>query len=122
MKPDSFRAATAREIGRELADRPPLRSIPRPADAAMPQRTLTDVHDALRTWFGPEYDLDAIDTVLVTAAVERLDGDPLWLLIISGSGAAKTETTQSLGGSGAIVTSTITSEGALLSGTPNREK
>ena len=44
----------------------------------------------------------------------RLDGDPLWLLIISGSGNAKTETVQALDGAGATVTSTISSEGALL--------
>jgi hypothetical protein len=30
--------------------------------------------------------------MLAAAAVERLDGDPLWLLIISGSGNTKTET------------------------------
>lgn len=30
--------------------------------------------------------------MLCTIAAERLDGDPLWLLIISGSGNAKTET------------------------------
>jgi len=85
-------------------------------------RTIHDVHAAFRRWLGSEYDLDAIDTVLATAAVERLDGDPLWVLVISGSGNAKTETVQSLAGAGGIVTSTITSEGALLSGTPRREQ
>jgi hypothetical protein len=48
---------------------------------------------------------------------ERLDGDPLWLMVISGSGNAKTETVQSLSGAGALITSTISSEGALLSAT-----
>ena len=67
-------------------------------------------------------DLDAIDAVVATAAAERLEGDPAWLLVVSGPGAAKTETIQSLAGSGALVTSTISSEGALLSGTPKREK
>src|SRR5688572_20797030 len=84
--------------------------------------TLEDAHAVVRKWFGDEYDLDAFDATLATAAAERLDGDPLWLLIVSGSGAAKTETVQSLAGAGALVTSTITSEGALLSGTPAREK
>jgi hypothetical protein len=51
---------------------------------------------------------------------ERLGGDPLWLLLISGPGAAKTETVQSLSGAGAYVTSTITSEGALLSATSQK--
>src|SRR5262245_48861194 len=84
--------------------------------------TLEDVHETFRRWLGDEYDLAAIDAVLATAAAERLDGDPLWLLLISGSGAAKTETVSPLAGAGALVTSTITSEGALLSGTPSRDK
>ena len=41
---------------------------------------------------------------------------------MSGSGNAKSETVQSLAGAGAIVTSTITSEGALLSATPRKER
>ena len=89
-----------------------------------PQRpyTLAEVHDAFRKWFGEEYDLDVIDAALATAASERLSGDPLWLLVISGPGNAKTETVQSLSGAGAHVTSTIASEGALLSATSRRER
>src|SRR5688572_28623563 len=120
MRPDTFIKDTAREIGLEMADQPrPRPVLPRPA---RPGRTLADAHEVFQRWFGDEYDLDAIDAAMATAAVEALDGDPLWLLLISGSGNAKTETTQSLAGAGAIVTSTITSEGALLSGTPSREK
>ena len=84
--------------------------------------TLADVHEVFSRWLGVEYDLDAINVVLATAAVERLDGDPLWSLLVSGSGNAKTETVQALGGVGATITSTITSDGALLSGSPKREK
>src|SRR5262249_41822212 len=60
------------------------------------------------------------DVTLAASAVEQLTGDPLWVLVISGSGNAKTETVQSLAGAGALVTSTITSEGALLSATPRQ--
>ena len=84
--------------------------------------SLAEVHDVFRKWFGKEYDLDVIDAVLATAASERLSGDPLWLLVISGPGNAKTETVQSLSGAGAHVTSTIASEGALLSATSRRER
>jgi hypothetical protein len=84
--------------------------------------TLSEVHAAFRRWLGPDYDLDAIDAVMAAAAVAQLDGDPSWLWLVSGSGAAKTETVQSLAGARAIVTSTIASEAALLSGTPKREK
>jgi hypothetical protein len=84
--------------------------------------TLADVHAVFRRWLGDEYDIDTLNATLATAAVERLSGDPLWLLIVSGPGNAKTETVQALAGCGAHVTSTIASEGALLSGSPKRER
>jgi hypothetical protein len=83
---------------------------------------LREVRDVFTRWLGKDYDTEALEAVLATAAAERLTGDPTWLMLVSGSGAAKTETVQPLAGAGAIVTSTITSEGALLSGTPTREK
>ena len=54
--------------------------------------------------------LDVVNAVVAAAAAERLSGDPLWLLLVSGSGNAKTETVQALSGIGAIITSTITSD------------
>ncbi|MCP2327597.1 hypothetical protein HDA40_006104 [Hamadaea flava] len=80
------------------------------------------VHEAFNRWLGKEYDLDALDAVLCTAAAERLDGDPVWLLVVSGSGNAKTETVGALAGAGAAVTSTVASEGALLSATSHKDK
>ncbi len=90
----------------------------------LPERTATldDVHDAFLDWLGDDYDTDALDAVLAAAAVEQLDGDPLWLLLISGSGNAKTETAQALAGAGALVTSTISSPGALLSATSQKDR
>jgi hypothetical protein len=96
--------------------------LPLEPNAAAPAAGLTTVHDTFRRWLGKTYDLDAINVTLAAAAIERLDGDPLWILIVSGSGNAKTETVQSLSGAGAIIASTITSDGALLSGSPTREK
>lgn len=86
------------------------------------QTGLDAAHAAFRRWLGAEYDTGSLDAVLSVAASERLGGDPPWLLIVSGSGNAKTETVGALAGIGAHVTSTITSEGALLSATPNRDK
>jgi hypothetical protein len=74
---------------------------------------LADVHATFKKWLGEDYDTDVLDSVLAAAAAERLTGDPLWLLVISGPGNAKTETVQALAGAGARVTSTITSEGAI---------
>ena len=60
------------------------------------KRTLTDVHGIFRQWLGAEYDMDTLNATLACAAAERLKGDPLWLLIVSGPGNAKTETVQAL--------------------------
>jgi hypothetical protein len=87
-----------------------------------PRVSLEDLHKVFRTWFGDGYDLDVIDVVLAAAAVARLDGDPLWVLVVSGSGNTKTETVQALAGCGAYVTSTISSEGALLSAAPRKAR
>src|SRR5690606_9997833 len=83
---------------------------------------LAAAHDAYRRWFGDDYDLTALDCVLAAAAAERLDGDPAWLLVVSGSGAAKTETITPLAAAGAVVVSSINGEAALLSGTSARER
>ena len=83
---------------------------------------LADAHDVFARWLGVEFDLDALDVLLAVAAVERLDGDPVWLLVVSGSGAAKTELVVSLAGAGAIATSTISSPGALLSATSRKDR
>lgn len=83
---------------------------------------LADVHAVFRKWLGSDYDHQALDAVLATAASERLDGDPVWTLVISGSGNAKTETVGALVGIDATIVSTIASEGALLSATSTRER
>jgi hypothetical protein len=97
---------------------------PRAPSQPVPPLALSDAHTTFRRWFGDDYDTDALDIMLATVAVERFDdgSDPVWLLIISGPGAAKTETVLALDGIGATVTSAIASEAALLSATPRRER
>jgi DNA-binding transcriptional ArsR family regulator len=73
-------------------------------------------------WLGVDYDLGAIHLTLVAAAAIQLGGDPLWMMLVSGPGNAKTETVAALRDSGAHVVSTIASEGALLSGTSKGER
>jgi hypothetical protein len=87
-----------------------------------PKCSLEEAHAVFFKWLGKEYDLDVLDAMLATIASERLTGDPLWLLIIGGPGATKTETVSAAMGAGAHVTSTIASEGALLSGTSAKNK
>ncbi|AZC14568.1 bifunctional DNA primase/polymerase [Microbacterium sp. ABRD28] len=84
--------------------------------------TLAACHEAFRGWLGIDYDLQALNAVLAAAVIDRMDGDPAWLLVISGSGNAKTETVQPLAGAGAHVVSAIASEGALLSATSKGER
>jgi hypothetical protein len=79
-------------------------------------------HDVFRRWFGDEYDMGSLDAVLSVAATHHLDGDPPWLLIVSGAGNAKTETVAALSGAGAHAVSTISSEGALLSASKQKER
>ena len=93
-----------------------------PKRAPREARTLADVHAVFQKWFGKQYDLDAATATIAAAASERLTGDPLWLLLVAGPGGAKTETVQALAGAGAHVTSTIISEGALLSASPRKQR
>jgi hypothetical protein len=119
---------TTLKSGLDAGEKDPHPDLPddeAPAVAEAPQhpkRTLAEVHDVFRKWFGTKYEIDVINAALATAAAERLAGDPLWLLIVSGPGAAKTETVQSLVGAGAHIISTIASEGALLSATSRKSR
>ena len=104
----------------DLADQTPAAAVKETPQ--FPKRTLAEVHEIFHKWFGKEYDTDVIDAAMAAATAERLAGDPLWLLVISGPGNTKTETVQSLSGAGAYVTSTIASEGALLSASPRKSR
>ena len=97
---------------------------PAPKPAPPPAITLAEAHTVFHRWLGADYDTDALDAELAAVAVEKFnDGsDPVWLLVISGSAAAKTETVVALDGAGAIVTSAITGEAALLSATPKHDR
>lgn len=91
--------------------------------AAEQAQVLADATEVFRSWLGEEYDLDAMLFTCAVAAAERLAGDPLWGLIVSGPGAAKTETAQTLADlPNVVAVSTISSEGALLSATASRDQ
>jgi hypothetical protein len=108
---------------------PPIanREPPKPVEAPKPEPvkpvSLDELHTRFLYWFGEYYDLDAIDVSLCVVAVERLSGDPLWVLIVSGSGMTKSETVVPIARcDGAVMVSTITGEGALLSMTSNKDR
>lgn len=87
-----------------------------------PGEAISQTHKVFARWLGDDYDLDALDAVLSAAVSARFDGDPPWMLVVSGSGAAKTESVMPLAAAGALVVSTISGEAALLSGTSEKEK
>jgi hypothetical protein len=107
------------DIGREQG---PEAVRERLAQAQRVKTPLGQAHDVFRRWLGEDYDLATLDAMLAVAASERLSGDPAWLLIISGSGNAKTETVQATSGLGAHVVSTITSDAALFSASPRKQR
>jgi hypothetical protein len=90
--------------------------------ADIPGSLLAEVHTAYLQWLGDDYDLGALNVVLCAAAAEKLSGDPPWVLVVGGSGGAKTESVAPLGGAGAHIISTINGEAALLSGTPAKSR
>jgi hypothetical protein len=108
---------------------PAAEGKPAQQDTEVPPVSLDEAHTVFTKWFGDDYDTDALDAELAAVAVERFDdgSDPVWLLLVSGPGAAKTETAQALDGvntttSPALVVSCISSEAALLSGTSKRDR
>jgi hypothetical protein len=116
-------APAARSSPEPKAEEPEEEPEPAPASSEpkLPPR-LRATHNVFRKWLGTAYDMDVLDAVLAAGAAEQLSGDPLWLLVISGPGNAKTETVAALSGAGAIIISTIASEGALLSATSRKSK
>lgn len=119
--PDRPRDANPASVFPDLQTHELRPGFPAPSNEA-PAVALARAGEVFQKWLSSAYDLDSLHAVLATAAVEQLDGDPLWLMVVSGPGNTKTETVASLAGIGALVESTVSSEGALLSGTSKRER
>ncbi len=105
----------------QMSSKSPTKSQQRTVITAQ-RNLLQELHTKFKTWFGSHYDLAAIDATLAAAAMERLSGDPLWILIVSGASTAKSETVTRLEGCPRVVqVSTLTTEAALLSATGKNE-
>lgn len=116
-------------------------ATPAPARVAHPRRTVTGslaerldhARAVYRKWLGPSYDMDALLVSLAARAAHELDGEPVWVLTLSGPGNAKTEGLMPLGRTQAHpddassftqvrVVSEINGAPALLSGSSKKEK
>lgn len=117
-----FAPFTPPDIPGELQAGPETPPAPPFTPSDIPGERRGQVHGVYKRWLGSGYDTQALDAVLSAAAGGKLGGDPAWLLVVGGSGHAKTETVSPLAGAGATVVSTITGEAALLSGTSQRER
>ena len=85
--------------------------------------TLADVETVATKWLG-DTDPAPLRAILCAYAAHRwLAGDPVWLGLVGGSGVGKTERVMALASSPKVtLASSITSEGALLSASPRRDR
>lgn len=83
--------------------------------------TIDDARAAFQRWLYLP-DTGALDIVLATVAANRLDGDPVWTLIVGPPGGGKSEILTAISGLPDAYPAATLTEAALLSGTPKREK
>ncbi len=87
-----------------------------------PPTTLAQVEATWKRWFAGK-DLYPLHAVLGTIAANHLPGDPVWLMLVGGSGTGKTEAV--LAGNRIPHThpiSLVTGPAALLSATPKKDR
>jgi hypothetical protein len=82
--------------------------------------TLDEARANFRRWLHLP-DSGALDVVLATVAANRLEGDPVWTVVVGPPGGGKSELLNAVSGlDDSHPTATLT-EAALLSGTPKKE-
>src|SRR5947208_3683548 len=96
---------------------------PAPRSRSPRRLTLAELETVFARWI-PDDDLVPTRAVLAAyLANRRLDGDPVWLMLVGGSGVGKTERLIPLSVMPDVVLeSSITGPAALLSGTSKKER
>ena len=111
-----FRAPV--QVGPNISGKPPRRAAP-----VVPAMTMPQVEAAYARWLNDEDPVPTRVTHAVHVANVNLDGDPVWVVLVGGSGWGKTERIVPLSVMPEVVcVSTVTGEAALLSATPRRER
>jgi energy-coupling factor transporter ATP-binding protein EcfA2 len=95
-------------------------AVPSPWPAA-PSAELEDLIGTFRRWLHLP-DPAAVLVVLGTVAANRLEGDPVWTLLVGPPGGGKSELLVSLAGLHDVHPTATLTEAALLSGTSKRER
>ena len=86
-------------------------------------RTLADVEATFMHWIRDADPVPTRATLAAYVANQKLGGDPVWLMLVGGSGVGKTERIGPLGAMPDVVLeSSITGPAALLSGTGKKER
>jgi hypothetical protein len=96
--------------------------VPEKVAPDVPPMTMPQVEEVYATWL---HDGDSVTTRVVHAAYVAnmvLDGDPVWVLLVGGSGQGKTERLMPLAVMPRVYASSkLTGEAALLSATPKKD-
>lgn len=82
--------------------------------------TIADVRASFREWLYLP-DTGALDAVLGAVAANRLEGDPVWLLLVGPPGGGKSEILNSISGLDDAHPAGTLTEASLLSGTPRKD-
>jgi hypothetical protein len=83
--------------------------------------SLAEVTDAFRRWLHLP-DAGALYAMLGTVAANRLEGDPVWLLLVGPPGGGKSEMLGALSELDDVHPTATLTEAALLSGTPKKDR
>jgi hypothetical protein len=91
-----------------------------PGPAAEP-KTLDDVTATFKKWLYLS-DVGPVLVVLAAIAANRMQGDPVWLMIVGASSGGKTEILNASSHLDHVHLAAVLTEAALLSGTPKKDK
>ena len=84
-------------------------------------RTLVEVVETFKKWLYLK-EPSILYVELGTVAASRMEGDPVWLMKVGASSGGKTEVMNAISGLPKVHMAATMTEGALLSGTPKRDK